>query len=192
MERYTLSDTAWIDQLSLPEQVQVDFNELWNSHPDEFGTVFIHGKLINTPRWQQSYGNSYIFSGIKHEALPFNSILQELLEWANATEYGPFNQAVVNWYQDGSHYIGAHRDNESQMTKDSPVLAISFGETRTFRIREHKTKEKVLDIPLENRAVVVMGGATNSDFTHEIVKVNGKKGTNLGARISVTFRNFKC
>ena len=35
-----------------------------------------------------------------------------------------------------------------------------------------------------------MGGDFQKEFTHEIVKVSGKKGENVGKRINLTFRQF--
>ena len=46
---------------------------------------------------------------------------------------------LVNWYQDGDHYIGWHSDDESQLDQTAPIYTISLGATRTFKTREKKT-----------------------------------------------------
>jgi len=71
-------------------------------------------KLIEIPRWQQSYGLSYKFSGITNIALETPDLIQKYIDWANIHDntFDIFNMALVNWYQDGEHYIGHHSDDE--------------------------------------------------------------------------------
>ena len=140
---------------------------------------------------------NYIFSGIEAIAVPLPEILKPYLEWANDQDYGEFNQCLVNWYHDGSQYIGSHADDEKQLVKDSPIVTITFcqpaqGEKvvvpRTFRLR--KDKKMVKDIATHNNTVIVMGGAFQSELKHEIVKIAGKKAPKVGPRISLTMRQF--
>ena len=48
------------------------------------------------------------------------------------------------------------------------VIDISFGATRTFRIKNKKTGEKVKDIPMIQGELLHMGGDFQKEFTHEI------------------------
>lgn len=89
----------------------------------------------------------------------------------------------------GYHYIGSHADNEKQLVIGSPIVSISFGGTRTFRIRD-KNKKIVKDFELKNKDIIIMGGTMQKEFKHEIVKVNGQKGLNVDKRINITFRQF--
>jgi alkylated DNA repair dioxygenase AlkB len=179
-----------MDLFLLPISIEADFNNLWNEHPQEFGKVKIYGKEIFTPRWQQSYGIDYYFSGILHKALDIPPHFKEIYDWANTTKYGPFNQMMVNWYKDGSHYIGAHRDDEKGIEKDSNILSISLGAKRKFRVRCYHSKKIKKDIILEDKSVLVMSGTFNTEYTHEIVKIGGEKGKLVGPRINITFRKF--
>ena len=63
---------------------------------------------------------------------------------------GGLNGVLVNWYQDGEHYIGWHSDDVSQLDQDAPIYTISLGATRTFKIRETKDKNNVTDHELED------------------------------------------
>jgi len=45
-------------------------------------------------------------------------------------------------------------------------------------------------VTLHHGDVVVMGGATQTYFKHEIVKVSGARGLLIGPRVSITFRQF--
>jgi alkylated DNA repair dioxygenase AlkB len=188
--RLYLTDDSWFDEFALPEELEGVFGELWGIHPEEYGLIKIFGKVHRTPRWQQTYGRGYKFSGMEHKELPIPDIYKPIYDWAVKSEYGPFNQMLVNWYENGSHYIGKHRDDESELDPDSPILSISLGETRKFRIRDYKTNKIEQDVLMPNGTVLVMGGLFNTEFTHEVPKIGGLKGEQLGPRINITFRRF--
>jgi len=183
---------SWFDILEL--DLDYDFDELWDLQPEEYGEVRIIGKLIRTPRKTQSYLHDYTFSGTQHLGVDLPVALTPFLETMNRSDYATknkFNEVLVNWYADGTEYIGAHSDDERNLLKNSPIVTISLGSSRTFRIRDRQTKEIVRDYVLNNRSVGVMGGQFQREFKHEVVKVGGKKGQNIGPRISITLRKFR-
>ena len=190
--REALQNNSWIDSSTLPESIQYDFETLWDIHPENYNQVKILGKVIDTPRWQQTYERSYNYTGMEHEALPMPQQLQPFLEYAQ-TLYPDFtfNQILINWYQNGLHYIGAHSDNTKPLVKDSPIVSISLGQERLFRIKDKQTKTTIKDIILKDKTVITMGGSFQTYYIHEVPKVTGKKGEQLGRRINITFRAFK-
>jgi alkylated DNA repair dioxygenase AlkB len=186
-----LSLDSWIEIGALPDDIQVDFEAIWNLHPPEFAEAIMCGRKVKTPRWQQSYLRSYFFSGLKHDALDLPEEIQPILDWANSLGVEPkFNQVLINWYENGLHYIGPHSDDVRPLVKRSPIFSISLGETRVFRVKS-KIPGRVIDIPMPNRTVLVMGGDMQSEFTHEVPKVSGKRGAKLGRRVNITFRVFR-
>jgi alkylated DNA repair dioxygenase AlkB len=187
IETHLLTKDSWIDEFTIPTELLEEFSKLWDEHPVEYGKVKIMGKIISTPRWQQTYGKSYNFTGMNHDALPVPKIFKPMFDWANSTDHGPFNQMMVNWYLDGSHYIGKHRDAG---VVDSNILSISRGETRIFRLRNYKTGEIVSNLPMKDGTVLVLCGKSNSEFTHEVPKVSGNKGSSMNPRINITFRRL--
>ena len=190
--RHQLNETSWLDISTIPTDIleNIPFNEVWDLHPIEHGNVVIYGNVVEVPRWQHSYMKPYFFSGISHDSDPLPPIFQPLFDWTNSLNYGEYNQCLINWYENGHHYISAHSDDESEFVEHSSIMSITLGETRTFRIREKTTKNIVHDIELPNGTYCVMGGNMQRFFTHEIVKVAGKKGERLGPRINITFRQF--
>lgn len=191
MDRLEITENTWLDCGSLPEDIELDFDSLWKLHPDEKGKVKIYGKIIETPRWQESYIQPYYFSGMNCGGGELPDILRPLLDWINNLGYGEFNQVMLNWYKNGNNYIGSHSDDESQLKKDSSIISISLGQERIFRIRDKKDKTILFDIDLPDRELLIMGGKFQKELLHEIVKVNGKKGQKMSPRINITFRQFK-
>jgi alkylated DNA repair dioxygenase AlkB len=186
---------AWFEMGKLPDELSsVDFDVLWNLHPEEHGIIKIMGNEIPVPRWQQTYIKDYYFTGVQHKALKLPSEFKPFYKWAKKLcpdDNVRYNQALINWYKDGSHYIGAHSDDERLLVKNSNILSISLGETRIFRIRNKQTKEIIKNIPLKHGTYIIMGGTMQSRYTHEIVKVTGDKALKMKPRINITFRIFK-
>lgn len=194
--REDLTAKSWMDLGFLPEDFYIDFDAMWNLHPEDHHQVMTPAGLKPIPRFQTSYLRDYAFSGNVSKApkeLPKE--FKPLLRWANNQGYGQFNQLLVNWYTDGNSYIGSHADQTKPLVNDSAVMTISLrseedeGPARKFRIRRDG---KILkDYITENRMVLVMGGKFQKELKHEIVKVSGNKASEIGPRISVTLRQFK-
>jgi alkylated DNA repair dioxygenase AlkB len=162
------------------------FESLWSMHPADYTKILIHGKQVLTPRWQQAYGRDYLYSGQTNSALPVPANLEPYLAWVQ-TIHPKLNGLLLNWY-DGKlgHYIGKHRDSTKNLDPDAPIVTISLGETRTFRVRPFRG-EGTIDFPVASGSVIVMPFATNQSWMHEIVKTT--KAT--GRRISITARAFQ-
>ena len=185
-------DNSWLEKGKLPFTLNKEqYQDLWDSHPEERDDIFIFNKHHKVPRWQQAYGINYKFSGNISIALPITDMLQEYIDWANMNEIkkgrtGELNGILVNWYKDGEDYIGWHSDDESQIDQNFPIYTISLGDTRTFKIREKKDKKKVTNYELEDNDYLIMGGEFQKHYQHHLPK--RKKCKN--SRISITIRKF--
>jgi alkylated DNA repair dioxygenase AlkB len=192
--RHQLDADCWIDQGRVPAALVPApgeaFDALWRLHPDERGSVRMFDRLIATPRWHQSYIRSYRFSGVDHVGLPLPPVLEPLLAWARDATGTAFNQVLVNWYADGAHYIGPHSDDERDIVRGSPIMSISFGQTRGFRVRRKDDSSVALDLDMPDGSYLIMGGQAQRHFTHEVPKVSGERGAAMGRRINVTMRSF--
>ena len=192
-----ISETSWIDSFYLPKILIPDekiFKTIWDLHPIEHAEVMILGNLIPIPRWQCSYGKDYYFSGNVSKASEIPKEIKPYIDWVNSLGYGEFNGILMNFYQDGSHYIGCHSDDTRQLVKNSPIVTITLalsGINRKFRIRNKLTKNIVKDITTPNGYVLVMGGKFQTEFKHEIVKITGNNAKQAGSRISITLRQFR-
>jgi alkylated DNA repair dioxygenase AlkB len=193
-ERKPLFDQHFLLAGRLPESLIPDscaFEALWQLHPQEFHEIKIHGRLVKTPRWQQAFGRDYQYAGRVNRGLPIPVSIEPLLGWGQSNIDGRLNGILVNWY-DGAlgHYIGKHRDSASNMVPGTPIVTISFGEERVFRLRNWSPKKPAnqpIDFPTGNGSVFVMPWETNLAFTHEVPHSRKKS----GRRISMTLRAFE-
>lgn len=162
------------------------FETLWEMHPQKYRELIILGRPIKAPRWEQEFGVDYHYSGRVNKALEVPPMLKTILDWAQKNIHHKLNGILLNWY-DGNlnHYIGKHRDSITNLVQDAPIVTISFGEERTFRLRPWK-KEGVLDFPTSEGSLFVMPYDTNRAWTHEVTRSKKQQ----GKRISITLRAF--
>ena len=170
----------------VPDLLAHDFQSLWNLHPAAFHTLIMHGKEVKTPRWQQAYGYSYEYTGSRNNALPIPSECQSFLHWGQQNVDPRLNGLLLNWYDGAAgHYIGPHRDSRKGLLPQTPIVTISRGEERIFRMRPFQGPG-FKDTLLTDGCAIVMPWATNLSWTHEIPKMKKY----LGRRLSVTLRAF--
>lgn len=188
-DKFDLDQMHVLYRGSLPGSVSlsdVQFELLWSMRPDEYSEVVMHGRPVKTPRWDRAYGHSYRYAGRTNEAAPIPSLLHPLLEWCGQRVDDRLNGLLVNWH-DGAlgHYHGRHRDSIRGRVVGSPIVTISFGERRIFRMRPWKGTG-FIDIEAANRSVIIVPWDTNLAWTHEIPR----REIDRGRRISVTLRAF--
>lgn len=174
-----------VDSLLLgrvPESLAArDFDALWALHPDTFHLV--RGN-IPTPRWSQAYGHDYRYSGSINRAAPLAQEFAPFLDWGQEAIDRRLNGMLVNWYDlDRGHYIGAHKDSPVGLLEDAPIVTISLGVARTFRLRRRSRR---VDVPVEHGTVVVLPASVNRRWDHQVPKAKGE-----GRRISITLRAFE-
>jgi alkylated DNA repair dioxygenase AlkB len=175
----------------LPELTPTEdvFDDLWRLHPDEFPQIRIRGQLVTIPRWQQAFGEDYRFSGQTSKAQPVPPMLAPLLQWSKEAIDARLNGLLVNWY-DGrlDHYIGPHRDSTTDLEPGTPIVTISLGEERLFRLRKWKSKDSPpVDLVVTDGSVLIIPWETNLEFTHEVPRFARYR----GRRTSVTLRAFR-
>ncbi|HZU98721.1 MAG TPA: alpha-ketoglutarate-dependent dioxygenase AlkB [Planctomycetota bacterium] len=190
LERIALDAEHEIFRGRLPGELHASlrdgFDELWALHPDDYHEIKIHGKLVKTPRWQQAYGADYHYTGRVNRGRPVPPVLDPVHAWTRRTIDERLNGVLVNWYDaDHEHYIGKHRDSTIDMIEGTPIVTVSLGAARTFRLRPWKKKGQ-RDLLAEHGTVFVMPFATNLAWTHEVPHFASDR----GRRISITFRAF--
>ena len=172
----------------LCRDAQARFQELWELHPSDFYQMRQPGtaNIIPVPRWQQAYGRDYAYSGNVNRALPIPAILEPLLDWARTVCDARLNGLLLNWYDaEHAHRIGAHRDSIVGLVEGSPIVTISVGATRIFRLWPAGAKGFV-DFEAAHGTVFVLPWETNRGVKHGVPH----RAADTGCRISVTVRAF--
>jgi alkylated DNA repair dioxygenase AlkB len=189
-QTHTLADgcrfhTGWLPRALVPSTPAV-LDALWSLHPDDYHRIVMAGRPVDTPRWQQAYGRDYRYTGRVNRALPVPPVYAPYLAWAQAHIDARLNGLLLNWY-DGAqgHYIGRHRDSIAGMIDGAPIVTISLGEVRPFRLRPWR-QSGFVDFTASHGSVFILPYATNRSWTHEIPR--SKQAT--GRRISLTLRGF--
>lgn len=189
LTRVELGDGAYVERGRLPASLIPDaagFEALWRLHPEGYHVIAMHGRPVPTPRWQQAYGADYHYTGRVNRALPLTPAMTPYVEWARATIDGRLNGVLFNWYEAArGHYIGKHRDSIKGMIEGAPIVTISLGASRCFRLRPWRGAGFV-DLEVGDGAVVVIPYATNLAWTHEVTH----RARDTGRRISITLRGF--
>ncbi len=160
------------------------FDDLWALHPAGYNTIRIHGRTTKTPRWEQAYNKAYSYSGAINSPLPVPIQIDPLWSWVKDTIDARLNGILLTWY-DGrlGHYIGKHRDSTQNMISGAPIVTISLGGSRVFRLRPWRGKG-FQDFPTDHGVVFILPYETNLAWTHEIPASRKQ----LGRRIAIAFR----
>lgn len=188
-QHHPLSDEHGFWTGRLPEELHFDaqeFEALWDLHPSDYHVIRMHGRPVKTPRWQQAYGEDYEYTGRVNRALPIPEALVPMLDWCRAIMDPRLNGILLNWY-DGhlNHYIGKHRDSTKNIVHGAPIVTVSLGDVRIFRLRPWKA-QGFKDFVADDGAVFVMPYATNLAWTHEVPVSRRHE----DRRISATLRAF--
>ena len=157
----------------------------------EFKTVKgrFGSKSFTFPRKIAAYGDAYTtyeFSGACVRASPWTPLSKRIKRRVEAFTKCSFNFVLLNLYRDGKDEIGAHKDDETSMSKYAPIASLSFGASRKMVFRKGKFKEKVFELELKHGSLCVMWYPTNRHYYHEI----GKQLDVLKPRLNLTFRKL--
>lgn len=173
----------------------------WDVDLEVKPSLVMYGKTVYQQRDIRFFSDTsegYRYSGKLSKSLPMEDGMREITSSINSLLDCTFNGILFNRYNNGEEYIGAHSDSETGLS-NGIVACISYGATRTFRIRmkeqvectvdpDYAGKGKIYcDIPVENGDLLVMDGNFQKYFTHEIPVQ--KKVTE--PRLSLTFRDHK-
>jgi alkylated DNA repair dioxygenase AlkB len=115
--------------------------------------------------------------------LPWTPLLAHIKAAVETASGRRFNSVLLNYYRDGRDSMGMHSDDEPELGPEPAIASVSFGETRTFILR-HKRSKRTVKLDLTSGSMLLMAGATQSNWVHGIDKVSRP----LGPRVNLTFR----
>jgi alkylated DNA repair dioxygenase AlkB len=153
----------------------------WERH-----RIRLFGREVDSPRlscWVGDAGVVYTYSRTRFVPHPWTPALAALR--ANLADRFDlqFNSVLANLYRDGSDSMGWHSDNEPELGDEPVIASLSFGASRRFRFRSRATREVALALELAHGSLLVMRGATQRLYQHDLPKTK-----EADVRINLTFR----
>jgi len=91
----------------------------------------------------------------------------------------------LNLYHDGDEGMAWHSDDEKTLAKNAAIASFSFGAERKFSFKHKHTKETV-SLVLENGSLLVMKGATQTNWLHRLPPTKKIQ----EPRVNLTFRTI--
>jgi alkylated DNA repair dioxygenase AlkB len=150
--------------------------------------AIIFGRHIITKRkvaWYGDDGYSYTYSNTTKHALAWTKELLELKILVEHFTDQKYNSCLLNLYHNGDEGMAWHSDDEKSLGKNTSIASLSFGAERKFALKHRVSKEPV-SLILETGSLLVMKGATQSNWLHSLPK--SKK--IITPRINLTFRTM--
>lgn len=154
----------------------------WKQEP-----IKIFGKTVMQPRLTAWYGDgdkTYTYSGITMQPRNWSPVLKTIKEKIETVSPVKFTSALLNLYRNGLDSMGWHRDNEKELGRNPVIASVSFGGTRTFKLRNYHNKTIVKSIELTHGSLLLMQGETQHYWEHQIPKTSAP----VKERINITFR----
>lgn len=150
-------------------------------------SIRIYGKTMPVPRLTAWHGDPtavYTYSHLELHPQPWNAPLDELRKRLQAIDPTSFNSVLLNLYQDGSHSMGWHADDEPELGSEPVIASITFGSARRFQFRRIDQHQQKVDLELSHGSCLLMRGTTQQFWQHQVPKTQKP----IGPRINLTFR----
>jgi len=170
-----------------PEMSRTLLEKFIVSTPWEQKTLSMYGKKILTPRltaWYGDSGTDYSFSGTKHDPIPWTEELLMIKKQVEPLAKTTFNSVLLNYYRDGNDSVAWHSDNEDVLGERPVIASVSFGQVRTFDIRNKHDHRKKYSVRLEEGSFLLMKGDLQINWEHRIAKSK----VPMKPRVNLTFR----
>ena len=117
---------------------------------------------------------------------PMTDTLERILSKIKTVEQNEFTSVLLNQYRDGKDSNGWHSDDEKELGINPIIASVSLGEERFFHLKHKKDKTQRLKIKLEHGSLLIMGGAMQENWQHQIAKTK----RDIKTRINLTFRKI--
>jgi alkylated DNA repair dioxygenase AlkB len=149
--------------------------------------VKMYDKEVVTPRLTAWYANPDTYDYTSFKSSSPNSWTPDLLMIKGRIEQltgTTFNSVLLNYYRDGNDSVAWHSDNEKALGTHPVIASVSFGQVRSFDIRNKSNHNEKYSIRLESGALMVMKGDLQQNWEHRIAK----SAKPMKPRLNLTFR----
>ncbi len=150
--------------------------------------IHMYGKRHPIPRetaWLGEPDARYTYSKIANQPGPWTETVLAIKKRVEALAGDTiFNSVLLNRYRNGTDSVSWHADDEAELGSDPTIGSVSFGITRTFQFRAVNDPHDLIRVPLESGSVVIMRGASQREWQHQVPK----EPRVAGERVNLTFR----
>lgn len=150
-------------------------------------SIRLYGRAVAIPRltaWYGDEGAGYRYSGIENVPLPWTPALLEVKRAVEPVAGVGFNGVLLNRYRSGKDSVAWHSDDEPEFGEHPVIASVSFGAARAFQFRHKTRRELKTGVELTHGSLLVMRGATQHHWLHQVPKTTRA----AGERINLTFR----
>ncbi|XP_028305964.1 alpha-ketoglutarate-dependent dioxygenase alkB homolog 3 [Gouania willdenowi] len=179
-----------------PEEADWMFSKLLAELPWSQKTNYRQGEAYEEPRltcWFGELPYTYARSTLAANS-QWHPLLVNLRKAVEQVSKCSFNSLLCNLYRDGHDSIGWHSDDEASLGPKPTIASLSLGDTRVFSLRKQPPPEENGDytyverirVPLSHGTLLLMEGATQDDWQHQVAKEYHDR----GPRINLTFRSM--
>ena len=184
------AEVIYYPSLFTSEESVTYFEILNRETPWQQDDIKLFGKTYPQPRLTALYGNneqSYSYSGIKMIPKALSKTLNEIKLRVEKVSKAEFTTVLLNLYRDGNDSNGWHSDDEKELGNNPFIASVSFGTNRMFHLKHKQDKNLRCKLLLENGSLLLMKGATQHNWQHQLPKSKKIK----EPRINLTFRVLK-
>lgn len=149
--------------------------------------VSMYDKQVVTPRLSAWYADAdtYDYTSIRKSVpnlwTPDLLMIKQIVEpIAGIT----FNSVLLNYYRDGNDSVAWHSDNEKALGSHPTIASVTFGQVRSFDIRNKADHSDKYSVRLEHGSLLLMKGDLQSRWDHRIAKSTKA----MKPRLNLTFR----
>jgi len=149
--------------------------------------VNMYDKQVITPRLSAWYADAdtYDYTSIRKskpnrwtpELLMIKAIVEPIAGVA-------FNSVLLNYYRDGNDSVAWHSDNEKALGTHPTIASVTFGQVRSFDIRNKADHSEKYSVRLEHGSLLLMKGDLQAKWDHRIAKSTRP----MKPRLNLTFR----
>lgn len=147
----------------------------------------MYTKEVITPRLTAWYGDpkAYDYQSLK-KTVPLKwttdlLMIKELVEPLSGVQ---FNSVLLNYYRDGNDSVAWHSDKEEILGRNPVIASVSFGQVRSFEIRNKADHQEHYSVRLEHGSFLLMKAGLQEQWEHRVAKSVKP----LGPRVNLTFR----
>jgi alkylated DNA repair dioxygenase AlkB len=147
----------------------------------------MYDKEVLTPRLTAWYGDPEVYDYASLTENKPNMWTPELLMIKNKVEPLAgvrFNSVLLNYYRDGNDSVAWHSDKEDVLGKNPVIASVSFGQVRSFDIRNKHDHAEKYSVRLEHGSFLLMKAGLQEHWEHRIAKSTKP----MRARVNLTFR----